>query len=104
LIEAEAEISKAVRNAEVALDEQVLARYAKLTEGDIKTLVVEDKWFTRIQAAIEGEVERLTQELAGRVKELEERYDRPLPELERDVEALGKMVGRHMLKMGLAWG
>ena len=54
--------------------QQVLAKYAKLTEDEIKTLVVEDKWFASIRAAIEGEVERLTQRLAGRVKELEERY------------------------------
>ena len=33
-----------------------------------KTLVVEDKWFASIHAAIDGEVQRLTQALAERVK------------------------------------
>jgi type I restriction enzyme M protein len=103
LIEAEAEISKAVRNAEVALDEQVLARYARLTEAEIKTLVVEDKWVASIRAAIEGEVERLTQRLAGRVKELEERYDRPLPTLSLEVEAFSSKVWVHLKQMGLTW-
>ena len=66
--------AKAVKEAQARLDEQVLARYGVLTEAEIKTLAVEDKWFASIRGAIEGEVQRLTQQLAGRVKELEERY------------------------------
>ncbi|HUP21642.1 MAG TPA: N-6 DNA methylase [Thermoanaerobaculia bacterium] len=104
LIEAESEAGKAVKDARVTLDRQVLARYAKLIEVEIKTLVVEDKWFASIRAAIEGEVERLTQQLAGRVKELEERYARPLPALEHEVEACSVKVEGHLRKMGLLWG
>jgi len=87
LIEAESAACKAVNDAQAALDAKVLARYATLTVAEIKTLVVEDKWLASIRAAIEGEVERLTQRLAARVKELEERYAKPLPALERDVQA-----------------
>ncbi|MCZ7568251.1 MAG: hypothetical protein M5U01_06660 [Ardenticatenaceae bacterium] len=63
-----------------------------------------DKWFAAIQAAIEGEVQRLTQRLAARVKELEERYAQPLPELEREVEVLSKKVEVHLKRMALVWG
>ena len=104
LIEAEAGAKKAVKEAQAALDKRVLARYATLTEDEIKTLVVEDKWFASIRAAIEGEVQRLTQRLAGRVKELDERYARPLPELEREVEVFGERVEEHLKRMGLVWG
>ena len=83
LIEAKAKADKAVKEAQLALDEQVLAHYATLTEPDIQTLVIDDKWFASIQAAITGEVQRLTQNLAERVKELEERYAQPLPDLEQ---------------------
>ena len=100
LIDAESKASKAVRDAQAALDQQVLSRYATLTETEIKTLVVEDKWFPSIQTAIEGEVQRLTQQLAGRVKELEERYARPLPLLEREVEVFSERVEGHLRKMG----
>jgi len=103
LIEAESGAAKAVKEARAALDERVLARYASLTEDEIKALVVEDKWFASIRAAVEGEVQRLTQRLAGRVKELDERYARPLPELEREVEAFGAKVAEHLRKMGLKW-
>lgn len=101
LMEAESETGKAVKDAQIALDEQVLARYAKLTEAEIKTLVIEDKWFANIKAAIEGEVQRLTQQLAGRINELEERYAQPLPALKREVETLSAKVDGHLKKMRL---
>ena len=101
LIEAEARAAKAVKEAQARLDEQVLARYGALTEAEIKTLAVADKWFPTIRGAIEGEVQRLTRRLAGRVKELEERYARPLPELEREVEVFGAKVEGHLKRMGL---
>ncbi len=82
----------------------MLAKYPKLTEAEIKTLVVDDKWFASIQAAIEGEVQRLTQQLAGRVKELEERYTHPLPKLEHVVVELTTKVEHHLKQMGLVWG
>jgi type I restriction enzyme M protein len=104
LIEADAEINKAVRNAEVALDEQVLARYAKLTEDEIRALVVADKWLASIEASVKSEVERLIQRLAGRVKDLEERYARPLPEVEREVDAFAARIEAHLKKMGLVCG
>ncbi len=102
LIETEAEAARVVKEAQARLDEQVLARYGALTETEIKALAVEDKWFASIRVAVEGEVQRLTQLLAGRVKELEERYARPLPDLEQDVEAFGEKVEEHLKRMGLS--
>lgn len=102
-IEAEAEAGKAVAEAQAALDEQVLVRYGKLSEAEIKTLVVEDKWFASMRAPIEGELQRLTQRLSGRVKELEERYAQPLPAVERQVEALSGKVEAHLKRMGVVW-
>jgi type I restriction enzyme M protein len=103
LIEAESQADKTVKDAQAARDENVLKRYAKLSEAEIKTLVVKDKWLTAIQAAIEGEVQLLTQHLAARVKELEERYAQPLPQLEREIESISAKVEAHLMKMGLAW-
>ena len=103
LIEIESKAGKAVKEAHAAVDQQVLSRYATLTETEIKTLVVEEKWFASIRGATEGEVQRLTQHLAGRVKKLEERYAQPLPELEQEVESLSEKVEGHLKKMGVAW-
>ena len=55
-----------------------------------------------ILAAVETEVQRLTQRLATRIMEIEDRYARPLAELEQDVEAFSAKVGRHLARMGLS--
>ncbi len=102
LIETESKAGKAVKEAHADLDRAVLARYTTLSEAEIKTLVVEDKWSASIRAAIDHEVQRLTQQLAGRVRELEERYARPLPALEHDVEEFGAKVESHLRRMGLS--
>ena len=103
LVEADSATGKAVNDAQAKLDAKVLARYAKLTEAEIKTLVIEDKWFAGLRVSIEGEVERLTQGLSGRVKELDERYAQPLSELEREVKEFGVKVEGHLKKMELVW-
>lgn len=84
-----------------ALYESVIAKYDKLTEPQIKMLVIEDKWLTSIRLAIEGETQQLAEQLAWRVKELEERYFRPLSELEREAENLSMKVEGHLRKMGV---
>ena len=101
LLDAKSKAERAVKDAQLALDEQVLAHYATLTETEIKTLVVEDKWFANIHAAIDGEVQRLTQALAARVQELEKRYAQPLPELAHEVEAFSAKVEAHLRDMGV---
>ena len=101
LVEVEAEAADACKEAQAVLNHQVLARYTTLAEDEIKTLVVEDKWFASIQVEIGGEVQRLTQELAGRVKELEDRYAKPLPMLEEELAVLSERVDRHLRKMRL---
>ncbi len=103
LFDAEAELSRCVKYAEAHLDAAVLARYADLSEAEIVTLAVEGKWFHAIRSALEAEVQRLSQGLVGRVKQLEERYDRPLPELDATVRDLSARVDAHLNRMGLAW-
>ena len=103
LIEAETRAGKAVKEAQTVLDANVLARYAKLTETEVKTLVIEDKWFASLRVTVEDEVERLTQRLAGRLIELDERYFQPLPKLEQKVEELSAKVEGHLKTMRLAW-
>ena len=102
LLEGESALAKTVRAVQADLDQHVLDHYAALTEPEIKTLVVEDKWLASLRAAIEDELERIIRQLAGRVKVLEERYARPLPKLEQDVEAFSAKVEGHLKRMGLS--
>jgi type I restriction enzyme M protein len=84
-----------------ALEAQVLATYPDLTEDEIKALTVDDKWFTAIKAGIDGEVQAIAQRLAGRVRELDERYAEPLPKLEQTMKLFGAKVANHLAKMGV---
>ncbi|MFT6408435.1 MAG: type I restriction enzyme M protein [Arenicella sp.] len=102
-LEAEAAHKKTVKDTQAALDKKVFAQYPKLTEAEIKTLIVEDKWLATLQANIVAEIERVTQQLANRVKTLEERYAEPLPALTQSLAALSAKVDVHLEKMGLQW-
>ena len=102
LIEAESKASKAVKEAQVVLDGQMISRYTTLTKVEIKNLVIEDKWLASIFAAIAGEVQSLAGHLAARVQQLEERYAKPLPDFERDVASFGERVEGHLKRMMLS--
>ncbi|WP_008317601.1 type I restriction-modification system subunit M [Leptolyngbya sp. PCC 6406] len=103
LFDQEAAMKKAVKAATEALDKAVFGQYSKLSEAEIKALVVEDKWQATLKGAVAAEIERVTQQLANRVKDLEERYAEPLPELVQTVEGLSSRVEEHLKKMGLVW-
>lgn len=103
LFEREAAAKKVLKDAQMELDEAVFAQYPKLTEDEIKALVVDDKWQATLETLIQGEIERVTQQLANRVKLLEERYAKPLPQLEQEVETLSSKVDEHLKRMGLLW-
>ena len=77
LSDEEAELKKRLKDAEAELDAKAYAKYPKLTEAEIKTLVVDDKWLAALDAAIHGEMDRISQALTQRVKELAERYETP---------------------------
>ncbi|QTF09693.1 type I restriction-modification system subunit M [Brenneria izadpanahii] len=103
LIKAEANAKKAQKAAQDALDRAVFKHYPTLDEPAIKALVVQDKWLATLQMEIKAEIERITQQLAERVAELEERYAEPLPALEASVTALSEKVAGHLRAMGLVW-
>ena len=96
-------LKKQLKEAEAALDAQAYALYPKLTESEIKKLVVDDKWLTSLDTAIHSEMERVSQQLTQRVKKLAERYEIPLPRMLRRVAELETKVNRHLEKMGFAW-
>ena len=96
-------IKDRLKVAKEALDRAVFQKYPKLSEAEIKSLIVEDKWLATLENNIVAEIERVTQQLANRVKELEERYAEPLPAITRQVEALSEKVAGHLKAMGLEW-
>ena len=53
--------------------------------------------------SLQAELDRVSQTLTRRIRELAERYATPLPALADEVEALSAKVGEHLKKMGVVW-
>jgi type I restriction enzyme M protein len=103
LSDQEADFKKKLKEADSELDAMCYSYYSQLTEAEIKTLVVDDKWLTVLKTAIHGEMDRISQALTQRVKELAERYETPMPKMVSKVEELEKKVNKHLEKMGFSW-
>jgi type I restriction enzyme M protein len=99
----EAGLKKRLKDAEADLDAKAYKKYPTLTEPEIKSLVVDDKWLAALEAAIHGEMDRISQALTGRVKQLAERYETPMPRMVGRVADLEAKVNCHLEKMGFAW-
>ncbi len=100
LCDKEANLNTQIKAAQKALEVLVWNKYQALTEAEIKTIVVEDKWMAKIESDIHSEMERISQRLTGRIKELAERYATPLPQLTNEVKTLEQKVTQHLTKMG----
>lgn len=92
-----------IKTAAEELDKKTLAKYPTLTEDDVKQLVINDKWMTSIKKSIQTEMERISQRLTLRIKELAERYETPLPQQNMEVAVLEEKVNAHLIKMGFVW-
>jgi type I restriction enzyme M protein len=103
LFNRESELKKQLKDAEAALDAKAYAHYAKLSKQDIQTLVIDEKWLATLEAAIHGEMDRISQNLAKRIKELAERYEQSLPALQAQVAELENKLYAHLERMGFAW-
>jgi type I restriction enzyme M protein len=103
LLEQQAEAKFKRKSAQEDLDKKIDAKYPKLTEAEIKTMVVDDKSMARLSAAVQGELDRVSQTLTGRIRQLAKRYATPLPRLTDEVEALSAQVDEHLKKMGAVW-
>jgi type I restriction enzyme M protein len=103
LIEQQSENSSKIKLAQESLTAKVFAKYEKLSENEIKTVVVDDKWLSTISNSVQSELDRVSQTLTGRIRELAERYASPLPKIADEVAALSSRVEAHLKQMGVTW-
>ena len=101
LVEQEGALINKIKDVQEALINKVAIKYGKLSDEEIKTIVVEDKWIATLAIAIQGELDRVSQSLTWRIRELSERYASTLPQLVNDVERLLKITNGHLKKMGV---
>lgn len=104
LCEEQSDLSKKLKEEGAKLDSDLLTKFKKLTEDEVKVLVVEDKWMATIEHTIKNEMQRISQRLNQRVKELAERYENTLPEILNSVNDWEQKVNTHLKNMGFKWG
>ena len=64
---------------------------------------MEDKWLASLQAAIQTEIDAISQRLTDRIKELADRYENTMGELDSQTQGLEEKVATHLENMGLEW-
>ena len=96
-------LKKSIKEAEADLDAKAYAHYPTLSESEVKELVVDDKWLATLDASVHSEMDRVSQQLTQRVKELAERYETPLPQMSNRVAELEDKVNTHLERMGFSW-
>ena len=103
LMEQEASTKTKIKVAKEDLEKKVIAQYPKLNLDEIKTVVVDKKWMFSIENRIRTEMDNISHRLTQRIKELAERYETPMPLLDKEVKALEQKVNAHLTKMGFSW-
>lgn len=94
---------KAASEAEKALDNRTLERYSKLTDEEIRLLMVERKWLPSIRKGMDSLCESQLQTLATSLLALNARYSETLPELERQCQEAKERVHSVLREMGFNW-
>jgi type I restriction enzyme M protein len=100
LSDSEAKQKQIVKELDASLDNLVLSKYPKLTQDEIKTLVIEDKWMALLSSAVQLELVRVSQTLTNRINQLAERYAKTLPHIVDEIKTLSELVDNHLRKMG----
>jgi type I restriction enzyme M protein len=103
LLDKQNDIKAELKAAQDYLEAKLDAKYPNLTEEEIKTLTVEDKWLAILANAVQSELDRVSQTLTSRIRQLAERYATPLPMLAKDLVTLSAQVDEHLKKMGAVW-
>ncbi len=103
LSDTQGELNRRIKDQQKALETKVWNKYKILTDDEIKVLVVDENWINTMANAIHTEMQRISQRLTQRIKELADRYETPLPVQLEEVKALEKKVNAHLAKMGLVW-
>ena len=91
---------KLIKERKYDLLTALLVKYTALSEEDIKRLVIEKKWFASLGSRLDGEMQRISQQLTSKVSALAERYAQTLPDIDAEIANLEAKVAAHLKQMG----
>ena len=103
VLEKESSINSQKKGLEKLIDRGLREKFNTLDVEEIKNAVIEVKWYRNLEKSLHDEVDQAFYQLADRIRELEERYAVPLPDLVSNVENLGGQVEAHLRELGFKW-
>lgn len=92
-----------IKVLEAELEKKVIAKYAALSEEEIKEVVIKHKWSAYLKQTLVLEQDKTAQSLTQRITALAERYANTLASLDTEAQQAGDKVKIHLQKMGLVW-
>jgi type I restriction enzyme M protein len=104
LYNAESAATKAAKEAQAELDVATLEKYGTLTEAEVKTVVLDDKWFATVSEGIQSVLTSRTLQLVARIQQLGKRYGETLSDLEAELDDVNSRVANHLTAMNLEHG
>lgn len=96
-------VDKAYKAARKALDEKLVAKYAELTDDEIKHLLFDMKWMAKLAADVCDEIEQVLNTLSSKVLLIAKRYEHTLGEIEDRTARSRAAVVSALERMGYKW-
>jgi len=96
-------VDKAYKVARKALDEKLVAKYAELTDEEIKHLLFDMKWMSKLSADVCDEIELVLSTLSSKVLLIAKRYEHTLGEIEDRTAKSRAAVVSALERMGYKW-
>ena len=95
-----ASVKSELKEKTIKLTNAVVAKYAELTEDEIRTLVVDKKWLVSVVGGCEALMQTVTHQITTEVTALAERYEETLPSLTANVVKYENEVNGYLKQMG----
>lgn len=96
-------VDKEYKAARKALDEKLVAKYAELTDDEIKHLLFDMKWMAKLAADVCDEIEQVLNTLSSKVLLIAKRYEHTLGEIEDRTAKSRAAVVSALERMGYKW-
>lgn len=97
------ETDKIIKEEQKKLDDLILAKYGELTIKEIKYLLFDKKWMTRLHNDIADATDQVLNTLASRVVLIAKRYEHTLSEIEEKTANSKAKVMSALERMGYKW-
>jgi type I restriction enzyme M protein len=101
LLDSQATLKSTVKAADDDLNAGLMQKYGQLDAEEVRSLVISDKWLSRLNAEVNSACEQATERLTERLSQLGKRYEAPLPSLVAESERLTALVDEHIAMLGI---